>query len=164
MDIQGVGRMSINALSTLSHRHLLSFRHCPLSVMEGDALPVCFAIPPDPQAPPQKPRGKHQLHGADDLISLFNLKSLWERSVKPYAAIPRTKQKDQVNADQDVGNSSAVSVREGEADTKKPMVMEKTYVNYVRDLPGMCLFFLRVRASNHGNLLTLLTFRPRQAR
>jgi hypothetical protein len=113
--------------------------------MEGEALPVCFAIPADPQAPPSKPRGKHQLHGADDLISLFNLKPLWERSVKPYAAAPRAKQKDQASADQDVGNGSIVSIQEGEGDAKKPIVMEKTYVNYVRDLPGMCLFCFRMQ-------------------
>lgn len=91
----------------------------------GEALPVCFAIPSDPQAPPQRPKGKHQLHGADDLISLFNLKSLWEKSVKPYAAAPRAKQKDQIDASQETAAGT------------KPTVMEKTYVNYVRDLPGV---------------------------
>jgi hypothetical protein len=90
----------------------------------GEALPVCFAISPDPQAPPPRAKGKHQLHGADDLISLFNLKPLWERSVKPYASNPRSKPKEQVDPSHDAASDI------------KPIVMEKTYVNYVRDLPG----------------------------
>jgi hypothetical protein len=120
------------------------------SEMEGDAQPVCYSIPDNPQVPLPQSKTKHQLHGADDLITLFDLKPLWERSVKPYTAAGRAKQKEQVNVgtDGNKGDEQGLDSNKNATgsslsnDQNKPLVMEKTYVNYVRDLPGtsVCTF------------------------
>ena len=114
-------------------------------------MPVCFAVEGNPQAPPRTANDKHQLHGADDLITLFELKPLWERSVKPYTASSRAKQKEQASAVKSEtvrsveGGGTSPSQKSGDAgstrsaitnEPNKPLVMEKTYVNYVRNLPG----------------------------
>lgn len=99
---------------------------------------VCYEIPPNVQAPPPPSKERHQLHGADDLLTLFDLKSLWERSVKPYTLPLRSKQKDQPS------HVKEESKQEGEGssiaqEVVKPLVMEKTYAEYVKDLPGECI-------------------------
>lgn len=116
--------------------------------MEGTALPVCFAVPDAPQAPTKPDHGRHQLHGADDLLSLYNLKPLWERSVKQYMGSARSKQRaGAINqAEESKNESGPILTEQGSkigdesvasaAGDGKPLVMEKTYLNYVKDLPG----------------------------
>lgn len=107
----------------------------------GSAVPVCFPLAgyADGTAALQGQNdshaGHHRLHGADDLITLFGLRPLWERSVKPYMAGHKQLQ--------GVGNEKKRSSDEGDQSTagpsSKPLIMDKTYASYVQDLPGKCL-------------------------
>ena len=122
---------------------------------ESKPLPICFSLPENAQAlPPRLSRERHQLHGADDLLTLFKLKPLWERSVKSYVGLPKSKlreqaavafareqQKNGTNRKDEDGNGKndeAGNSQNGAVNTEaeRPLVMEKTYVNYVKDLPG----------------------------
>ena len=91
-------------------------------------IPICFDVPeygPQRETNSQTNSTKpHQLHGADDLITLFNLGGLWDRSVKPYSG---TSKKHKENGGKE--NTEDASEEKGK-------VMEKTYVDYVHDLPG----------------------------
>lgn len=96
---------------------------------------VCYDIPPDPQAPLTPAKDRHKLHGADDLLTLFDLKALWEQSVKPYTVPLRSKQKDQSDSVKDEGKQEGQG-SSAAVEASKPLVMEKTYADYVKDLPG----------------------------
>jgi hypothetical protein len=91
-------------------------------------IPVCFDVPeygPPADAHSQSNSNKsHQLHGADDLITLFNLGGLWDRSVKPYSNSNKKQKENGVKDNTEEGGE------------EKGKVMEKTYVDYVHDLPG----------------------------
>ncbi|UZJ52957.1 hypothetical protein CBS101457_002277 [Exobasidium rhododendri] len=109
--------------------------------MEEDAPAICYSIPADPQIPSLPSKLKHQLHGADDLITLFDLKPLWEERVRPYA-----KQTERNNYVKGAGKDDTAMEESNEkreeagslpgSEPVKSLLMEKTYINYVRDLPG----------------------------
>lgn len=116
---------------------------------EEDPLPITFPLHgyTDYEAleastsDPSRNSGRHTLHGADDLISLFGLRPLWERSVKPYTSASQRKAwKEAKFGEENGGKVDNTRVNEGGADesetSTKPIVMEKTYVNYVHDIPG----------------------------
>lgn len=97
-------------------------------------IPVCFEVPEyGPQSKPDSQSNlskSHQLHGADDLITLFNLGGLWNRSVKPYSSLSKKGRENGGNTDK------GKEENKDETGEEKGKVMEKTYVDYVHDLPG----------------------------
>lgn len=111
------------------------------SVAGPSKLPVCFALPaygpPPPSAGSDAGSSTHRLHGADDLISLFDLRSLWERSVKPFTGSTRAApQQGRSDVQRRRDDDKAAEADQADAADEKPRPMERTYVNYVRDLPG----------------------------
>lgn len=117
-------------------------------IMHEGRVPVCFPLPlrGNTGATAQNAHASvsgHRLHGADDLISLFGLRPLWQQAVQPYAVSSKFAKQS--------ASTDASTKQAGSADNVAgAKVMEKTYAEYVQDLPGKNYVEVTSPEARHG--------------